>query len=112
MSTPTRSRFRFHLSTALVVSLVAAVLLYLNLHARMKTLPVDENPNDYCTVVQRGFPQTFHYAIYHRQDKYSGVNWYYGSLALDAGFMLAVLSAEAFVWEWLMRMKDARRHGT
>jgi len=101
-------RKRVHLSTVLVVLMLASVLVLLNVTGRLDTAPVDD---DYCTVVKRGWPLSYHYTVYHRTGRYTGVRWYYGSLAKDIALAVVVLGAEGAAWEWLMRMRDRRAHG-
>ena len=107
MADAKRSWFRIHLSTAIVVMLLAAVLLGMNVVGRMSTMPAEQH--DYVTVVKRGWPQTFYYSLYHRTGLYSGENWFYSSLVKDVALALGILIAEACTWEWLVRLREARR---
>lgn len=108
MTTLTRPWYRIHLSTAIVVLLLAAVLIGVNINGRMSTTPVTGDPSDYATLVKHGWPLPFHHAVYHRKGLYSGTQWFYGNLAKDAGLILAVLAAEACAWECLMRLREKK----
>ena len=109
MTTSARPWYRLHLSTVLVVALLAAVLIGINVNGRMSTTPVEKDPTDYCTLVKRGWPLTFNQSIYHRKGLYTGSSWFYGSLAKDAALVLVILGAEACVWESLIRLRENRK---
>jgi hypothetical protein len=108
MTTPTRPWYRIHLSTVVVVLLLAAVLITVNVMGRQEVTPVTGDPSDYCTVVKRGWPLTYHYTVYHRKGLYSGDTWFYSSLIKDAALIVGILLAETCAWESLMRLRDKR----
>jgi len=101
--TTAKRTFRLHVSTYVVVLALAGVLLFLNFQGRLSTEKVAA---DYCTVVKQGWPQTFLYSVYHRQGHYSGVTWFYGSLAKNMALAGFILLIEAAAWEWLIRLRD------
>jgi len=109
MTTPPRPWYRIHLSTAIVVLLLAAALIGINVNGRMSTTPVTTDPSDYATVVKRGWPQVYYHAVYHRKGLYTGTQWFYGPLAKDAALVLGILAAEACAWECLVRLREKRK---
>jgi hypothetical protein len=89
----TRPRLQLHLSTLLIVSLLAAGLVWLN----VRTYFVEHH--DWINGC-RGFPAPFQEWLFHDE---RSVAWSYSSLTLDFALCVTLLPVAAVAIEWVTR---------
>ena len=115
---PPRKRFQIHLSTAMVMMIVAGALIWANTRVRHETKPTSLM-GDVCDIEYSfygwpvsGIMDEFEFRFYHKGTADLKPPWplsRIGTITFNSLFALVVIAFVWFLCEWLIRRRAARK---
>ena len=102
---PKRKFWRFHLSTAVVLMLVAGAFIGSNFQFTIYRSPQFINLANY----ERGWPMTIESGVGYGFTNNPSMQWHVWSLCVNASVMVAALLSVAVTCEWWIRRRENRK---